>query len=356
MAENGNENKDFAQNLKDVFPKYVARLQRRVQSLESDASDTTSHKNPHKTPQDNKDTPPQSLKSNFPDIWHAFDTLAQGISSYAGFVANESIKENYSKQDVAKILYDIANDILKYLNPSQSAPLQDTLSSDAFNRELFPLSCDPSLLLAIKHCKDVAKSCENLNCGLEHYRLAHWLFELAWARKDFQDRGVSIPCLSQSSLNQIKDKKDSDEVAHIKHLINQHERDIKVLNEKIQMEKGNGRYMGNGDVATMFTCAKHYECANGYKQVVLGQPYKTKEDFWADMGEAAKGIRHWKHELNLAIKRFRDLKKQRDSKRVVLKALKDKLNFQLELEKKNHLQHDPWKWGSLPPPTADIIK
>ena len=45
---------------------------------------------------------------------------------------------------------------------------------------------------AIQHCHEVAKSCENKECALNHEQLANWLEELKCFKSVMADRGNSI--------------------------------------------------------------------------------------------------------------------------------------------------------------------
>lgn len=40
---------------------------------------------------------------------------------------------------------------------------------------------------AIKHCKEVAENCNNLDCALEHKQLAIWLEELKRFKQSIKD-------------------------------------------------------------------------------------------------------------------------------------------------------------------------
>ena len=45
---------------------------------------------------------------------------------------------------------------------------------------------------AIQHCHEVAESCENKECALNHEQLANWLEELKCFKSVMADRGNSI--------------------------------------------------------------------------------------------------------------------------------------------------------------------
>lgn len=42
---------------------------------------------------------------------------------------------------------------------------------------------------AIKHCEDIAKSCENKMCSQDHHQLAEWLKELKQLRNIVKQNG-----------------------------------------------------------------------------------------------------------------------------------------------------------------------
>ena len=56
---------------------------------------------------------------------------------------------------------------------------------------------------AIKHCKDVEKSCNGNACGLEHHRLRGWLAELLniKLREEYDEETIQVQTLSGSSYN-----------------------------------------------------------------------------------------------------------------------------------------------------------
>lgn len=50
---------------------------------------------------------------------------------------------------------------------------------------------------AIKHCEEVASSCDNKNCALDHKQLAEWLKELKMIKNSNYTDKVSGCCETQ---------------------------------------------------------------------------------------------------------------------------------------------------------------
>ena len=257
----------------------------------------------------------------------ALDKLALSISAYADFVESERTEKSMTTDEVAKLLKGIVDDIRNCISPNVlDAPTDNDPLFEEHKKQGCIASTEPLLKDAIQHCLYVANSKCNASCSREHYRLAHWLIELAQLRE---------------KVAKIKEK---EILPHEKPTPSETEKRLRILqfeldevNSKIRREKGHSPYLkelyASKVEVSMHDCEIQYQRLLKERKHIFETLRGQKEEFWVKMGEVTKGIIHWKNLLVEAQNRFKELKIIRNGKIAERKTLITKIIMEKEKAK-----------------------
>lgn len=267
----------------------------------------------------------------------ALDKLALSILAYADFVESERTEKSMTTDEVAKLLKGIVDDIRNCISPNVlDAPTDNDPLFEEHKKQGCIESTDPLLKDAIQHCLDVANSKCNASCSREHYRLAHWLIELAQLRETVdKNKGKEIPPHDKPTafVPRFTSPPPSENEKRLRTL----QFELDEVNAKIRREKGHFPYhkepYDSEKEVSMYECEIQYQRLLKERKHIFETRRARKEDFWVKMGEVTKDIIHWKKLLVEAQNRFKALKIIRNGKIAERQTLITKIIMEKEKAK-----------------------